>query len=207
MTTEAIAERPKQRALQARISGLRLFVIRLLNYVTNHLVSHIPSFAFRRLWYSKVVGIELGPHAGIHLDCYVWFYGPGQVRRDQVRIGARSRVNRRCTIDLREGVQIGDDVSISAECLILTAAGRVGGGRSVEQSRPVVIEDHAWIGMRAIIMPGVRVGRGAVVAAGSVVTADVAPLSVVFGSPARSVGKRDASETNYVLDEPFPLFE
>jgi acetyltransferase-like isoleucine patch superfamily enzyme len=83
----------------------------------------------------------------------------------------------------------------------------VGGGRSVEESRPVVIEDHVWIGMRAIVMPGVRIGRGAVVAAGSVVTADVAPRAVVFGSPARTVGTRDESEADHILDEPFPLFE
>jgi acetyltransferase-like isoleucine patch superfamily enzyme len=189
-----------------RTSG-RLFAIRVLNYLTNHVVAHIPSFAFRRLWYRRVVGIEFGPHAGIHLDCYVWFYGPRQVRREGVRIGAWSRINRGCTLDLREGLQIGENVSVSAECLILTSAERVGGGRSVAERRPVVIEDHAWVGMRAIIMPGVRIGRGAVVAAGSVVTGDVAPLAVVFGAPARSVGTRDESEANYVLSSPFPLFE
>ncbi len=199
MTDEMMARRPRASA--------RLFAIRVLNYLTNHVVAHIPSFALRRLWYRRIVGIEFGPHAGVHLNCYVWFYGPRQVRREGVRIGAWSRINRSCTLDLREGLRIGDNVSISAECLILTSAGRVGGGRSVAEHRPVVIEDHAWIGMRAIIMPGVRVGRGAVVAAGSVVTGDVPPLAVVFGAPARTVGTRDESETHYVLSDPFPLFE
>lgn len=54
--------------------------------------------------------------------------------------------------------------------------------------RPVVIEDDVWIAMRASIMPGVRIGRGSVVGAGSIVTKDVPPYSLVVGSPARVVG-------------------
>jgi maltose O-acetyltransferase len=207
MTDQGVLALPAVHGAGASAVGLRLFLVRLVNYATNHVVAHVPSFAFRRFWYRRVLGFEFGAHSGIHLNCYVWFYGPGQVRRDGVRIGTNSRINRRCTLDLREGLHIGDNVSISAECLILTASGRVGGGRSVESRRPVVIEDHVWIGMRAIIMPGVRIGRGAVVAAGSVVTSDVPPLAVVFGSPARTVGTRDDAEASYVIHEPLPLFE
>ena len=54
-------------------------------------------------------------------------------------------------------------------------------------SAPVVIEDDAWIGFKAIILKGVRIGRGAIVAAGTVVTKDVAPWSVVAGNPARLI--------------------
>lgn len=207
MTTSVLAAAARTEVLEPRSGGPRLFVVRLLNYVTNHVVAHIPSFTIRRLWYQHVVGIRFGPHSGVHLNCYVWFYGPGQVRRDNVRIGANCRINRRCTLDIRDGLDIGDNVSISAESLVLTTSGRVGGGRSRETRRPIVIEDHVWIGMRAIIMPGVRIGRGAVVAAGAVVTSDVAPLTVVFGSPARTVGTRDEAEGTYRLEDPFPLFE
>ncbi|MEY1662546.1 CatB-related O-acetyltransferase [Isoalcanivorax beigongshangi] len=52
------------------------------------------------------------------------------------------------------------------------------------------IEDGAWIGMRAMLMPGVTIGEGAVVAAQSVVTQDVAPYTIVGGSPARRIGQR-----------------
>lgn len=52
---------------------------------------------------------------------------------------------------------------------------------------PVVIEDDVWIGTKSIILKGVRIGRGAVVAAGSVVTADVEPFTVVGGNPARKL--------------------
>lgn len=186
---------------------LQLFAIRVVNYLTNYVVNRLPSFALRHWWYRHVLGIELGADAGIHLGCRLWFYGPGAVRRQRVRIGARARINRDCTLDLREGLVIGDDTSISAEVFILGAAGRVGGGRSLEESKPVVIDDHAWIGVRAVIMPGVTVGRGAIVGAGAVVTRDVEPLSIVFGNPARPVGSRSEDELAYVIDSPLPLFE
>jgi acetyltransferase-like isoleucine patch superfamily enzyme len=52
---------------------------------------------------------------------------------------------------------------------------------------PVVIEDDVWLGTNAVVLPGVRVGRGAIVAAGAVVTRDVSPFTVVAGVPARPV--------------------
>ena len=62
---------------------------------------------------------------------------------------------------------------------------RLPGQRAV--TAPVVIEDHVWIGFRAIVLKGVTVGRGAVVAAGAIVTKDVPPHSLVVGQPARPV--------------------
>jgi len=186
---------------------MTLLLIRVVNYVTNHVINHVPSYGLRHAWYRRVLGIEIGPGAAIHLGCYLWFYGPGQIRRDGVRIGANSRVNRACTLDVREGLHIGDNVSISAESLILTAAGRVDGSRSREERKPVVIEDRAWIGVRAVIMPGVTVGRGAMVAAGAVVTRDVAPETTVFGNPARPVGDRPEGALDYSLSSALPLFE
>ena len=53
---------------------------------------------------------------------------------------------------------------------------------------PIVIEDDAWIGFNASVMKGVRIGRGAIVAAGAVVTRDVAPFTVVAGIPAAVIG-------------------
>jgi acetyltransferase-like isoleucine patch superfamily enzyme len=56
----------------------------------------------------------------------------------------------------------------------------------------VVIEDHVWIASRATILPGVRIGRGAVVACNSVVTRDVPPMTIVGGVPARVIGTRQS---------------
>jgi maltose O-acetyltransferase len=187
-------------------SGLRLFAIRVLNYATNHVVNRVPSFALRRLWYGRVLGIRLGAGCGVHLGCYVWFYGPNGIRRAGVRIGERTRINRDCTLDLRGGLVIGDDVSISAEAAILTSGG-MANSRSESEAKPVVIEDNVWVGMRALVMPGVTLGRGCVVGAGAVVVRDVPPLAIVFGSPARTVGTRDEADADYTIDSPLPLFE
>ena len=198
---------PEPRLEEGGGSAARLFVVRVLNYLTNHLVCHVPSFALRRWWYARVLGIELGRHAGVHLDCYVWFYGPGQIRRDGVRIGANTRINRECLLDVRGGLEIGENVSISPQVAILTAAHSVRDPGFRVELRRIAIGDNVFVGTRAVILPGVTLGRGSVVAAGAVVTADVAPLSVVAGIPARPVGMRPADAAGYVLDAPFPLFE
>ena len=65
---------------------------------------------------------------------------------------------------------------------------------SPESVRPVIIEDDVWIGTQAKIMPGVKIGRGAIVATGSVVTRDVPPMSVVAGAPARFVRRVNAND-------------
>jgi acetyltransferase-like isoleucine patch superfamily enzyme len=187
--------------------GWRLFVVRVLNFVTNYIIRHIPSFALRRGWYRRVLGIEFGEHAGVHLGCYLWFYGPGQLRRDGVRIGAYSRINRDCCLDVRGPLTIGDNVSVSPEVMILTASHRFDDPEFRVETRAVVIEDHVWIGSRAVILPGVTLGRGSVVAAGAVVSRDVPPLAVVAGVPATVVSSRPEYATHYVLDTPFPLFE
>lgn len=185
----------------------KLFMIRVLQYLTNNVISHVPSFAVRRSWYRRILGAQIGPCAGIHLGCHIWYYGPGQVRRSGFALGAYSRVNRNCTIDVRGPLAIGENVSISPDVTILTASHGVNDPQFRVEVRPVVIEDHAWIGTRAMILPGVTLGRGSVVAAGSVVTRDVPALTIVAGVPAKPVADREAVAATYVLESPFPLFE
>jgi maltose O-acetyltransferase len=187
-------------------ASAKLFAIRAINYLTNHVVAHVPSYTLRHLWYRKVLGLDLAPSAGVHLGCYVWFYGPNDVRRAHVRIGENTHINRDCVLDVRGGLTIGDNVSMSAGVSVVTIA-RLATSQGPAERRPVAIEDNVWIGTRAILMPGVTIGRGAVVGAGAVVVADVPPLTIVFGSPARAVGKRPAEEADYTLDGRFPLFE
>ncbi len=190
-----------------RARELTTLAVRLLNYATNHVVNRVPSFAFRSAWYRKLLGVSLGDHAGIHLGCYVWFFGPGQVRRSGCSIGAGTRINRDCCLDIRGPLHIGNNVSVSPEVAILTGQHRVDAADFALVTRPVVIEDNVWIGMRATILPGATIGHGAVVAAGAVVSGTVAPLTVVAGVPARPIGNRSAEAAGYVLDQPFPLFE
>jgi acetyltransferase-like isoleucine patch superfamily enzyme len=186
---------------------LRLFCIRGLNYLTNHVVAHVPSFTLRRVWYRHALGIDFGPGASVFLGAHVWFFGPRETRRRGVAIGRNSWINRDCTLDVRSGLTIGDNVSISPEVMILGGSHDYNDpGFCYVDAGPVTIEDHVWIGSRAMILPGITVGRGAVVAAGSIVTKNVAPMMVVAGVPAKPVAVRDSGATAYALGGP-PLFE
>ena len=103
----------------AGVLSMRQFVVRALHYLTNYVVAYVPSFTLRHLWYQRVLGIKLGPNAAVHLGNFVWFWGPGESRRFGVCIGRNSRISRDCTLDLRSGLTIGDNVSVSAEVMIL----------------------------------------------------------------------------------------
>ena len=85
---------------------------------------------------------------------------------------------------------IGSRVSMGPRVTVVTSshpnASRIAGVAPVAKG-PVVIEDDVWIGAHAVILPGVRLGRGCVIAAGAVVTKDVEPLTVVGGQPARAI--------------------
>ncbi len=187
--------------------GLRVFLIRAFAYLTNYVVAYVPSFKIRHLWYRRIWGFELGEGVGIHMGTFVWSFGPRQTREDGARIGRNTRINRKCTLDVRSGLTIGNNVSISTEVMILAGSHDINDPQFGQVPGRIVIEDHVWIGARAIVLPNVTVGRGAVIAAGSVVTKDVEPLTIVAGVPAKQIGLRDPRATVYELDGSLPLFE
>ncbi len=86
-------------------------------------------------------------------------------------------------------ITIGNDVRIAAHAVVMThirpSHHLMESGLMAEQRRPVVLEDHSFIGVNAVIMPGVTVGRAAVVASGAVVMGDVEPYTLVMGNPAK----------------------
>lgn len=95
-------------------------------------------------------------------------------------------INLKSTLSCFERVTIGRDAHIGPEVLIRDSDSHsTGEGRT--PTRPITIGDHVLIGTRAIILKGVTIGDGAVVAAGSIVTKDVEPQTLVAGSPARFV--------------------
>jgi acetyltransferase-like isoleucine patch superfamily enzyme len=192
---------------RARLLPLRMRLAQFGNYLTNHWISRIPSYTIRHRWYRSYLGLEMDEGARILLDCYMWHMSPRHARKTGSRMGARSWVNRDCCLDLRGGIEIGADVSISPQVMIITAQHDLNDPRFKYVSGRVVIEDHAWIGSRATIMPGVTIGRGAVVAAGAVVSRDVEPLTVVGGVPARPIAVRDAQAIGYPLGGRLALFE
>ena len=205
MVTSQATDTPQPRQGHTAATAFKVLGIRLLNYATNHVVSHVPSYALRHAWYRHVLGVVLGDDAAINLGCYIWFLGPNQLRRTGLRIGAHSRINRNCCLDARGSLVIGNNVSLSPDVTILTAEHLPDDTDFAVVTRSVTIEDHAWIGTRAMIMPGVTVGRGAIVAAGAVVTNDVPALTIVGGVPAKRIRDRYL-DPQYTLTAR-PLFE
>src|SRR6185369_10201510 len=85
---------------------------------------------------------------------------------------------------------IGNNVSIAGEVRIYTMEHDIDSPDFAEIGAPVVIDDYVVIGTRVTILPGVHIGKGAVIASGAVVTKDVEPYSVVGGIPAKEIKKR-----------------
>lgn len=187
-------------------SRLKRFLTASLVYLTNHVVTHLPSSGLRMAWY-RAIGLSIGPDTAIQLGCRILFFGPGQLRRTGASIGANTIVNRDCVLDFRGPLQIGDNVSISAEALILTTSHRWQEPGFHGDFSAVAIEDHAWIGTRAVILPGTRIGKGAVVSAGSVRSGETPALSIVAGVPGRVIGKRPVEALDYQLVNLNALFE
>jgi maltose O-acetyltransferase len=163
-----------------------------LLFICNHIVSNIPSHIARTAFYRHIMGFEIGKRGCI-------FSGARFDTRGNFRLGKSSTINERCHLDNRGGLTIGENVSISGETCILTADHDPYDPQFGGRNQPVVVEDYVFIGTRALILPGVTIGRGAVVGAGAVVSRNVAPLSVVAGSPAREIGRRDPN-LNYKVD-------
>ena len=154
-----------------------------LLYVCNYVVACFPSARARHVFYKKIMGIRLDE--GAHLMSGIWLDSRGHLS-----IGRNSVVNQRCRLDNRGGIEIGANTSISPEVHIISADHDPDSDTFEGRTRRVVIGSHVWIGTRAIVLPGVTIGDGAVIAAGAVVSKSVCALSVVAGVPAKEIRKR-----------------
>jgi maltose O-acetyltransferase len=101
-------------------------------------------------------------------------------------------------LDGRAGIHIGDNVNIGSQVLIYTMEHDINSPTFGVVAGPVVIGNMVYIGARVTILPEVRIGSGAVVASGAVVTKDVEPWTVVGGVPAKFIKQRP--ELSYRLD-------
>lgn len=156
-----------------------------------HLVGYIPSHNLRSFYY-QIAGLKIGEGSAIHMGTR--FYELGNIE-----IGKDSIIGEGVTLDGRDKIKIGDHVDIASEVMIYNAEHDVHDIYFAAKKEPVIIEDYVFIGPRAIILPGVKIGKGAVVAAGAVVTKDVSDFSIVGGVPAQVISERKAKDFKYKL--------
>ncbi|GAB2783997.1 hypothetical protein GCM10027275_30110 [Rhabdobacter roseus] len=117
-----------------------------------------------------------------------------------ISLGEGSVINKKVLLDGRGGqIQLGKNVDIAQEVNIWTLSHDPHDDYYADKGGDVFIEDYVWIASRATILPRVRLGRGCVIAAGSVVTKDVPPMTIVAGVPARKIGQR-GSQLKYTFN-------
>ncbi len=113
----------------------------------------------------------------------------------EIRVGRNVFINQNCTLYDLGGLDIADDVMIGPNVSIITSGHPLDPSRrrSVTIGKPIAIERNVWIAAGATIIGGLTVGENSVVAAGSVVTKDVPPNTLVGGNPARAIRPIGAS--------------
>ncbi len=140
---------------------------------------------------------------GAQVDRSTVLYGGFEIRSPRkLKIGANSSIGHKATLDARGGLEIGENVNFSSEVMIWTAQHDYRDPQFGTVFKPVKIEDYAWLGPRCIILPGVTVGKGAVVAAGAVVSNDVESYTVVGGVPAQKLTDRPENINYNPADKP-----
>ena len=175
------------------------------------LTGYIPSHTIRLFLYRTLFGINIGKDSSIHWRAE--FNQPAGVQ-----IGHNTVIGNDAFLDGRmkrvwapgenkilgyvkaqdKPLKIGNNVSIAGEVRIYTMEHDIDSPDFAEIGAPVVIDDYVVIGTRVTILPGVHIGRGAVIASGAVVTGDVGEFEVVGGVPAKHIKDR-AKNLHYTL--------
>jgi len=176
----------KFRLLDAVIRRLRLYALRLNKHI-------FFSNRFRMFIYKTIVGIPIGK------DSIIWA-GNRINDASNLKIGSNVIVGPNNVFLIRGGLIVGNNVNLSGFSFYISQEHDVNDPFGHTKLAPIIIDDNAWIATNSTIMPGVTIGKGAVVAAGSVVTKSVPPYSVVAGNPAKEIKKR-SKDIRYLLKD------
>jgi len=159
-----------------------------------HVLSGFPSHLFRKTLY-RLIGLKIGSGTTIHHGLTLYTLG-------KITIGKDTIIGEKNTLDGRGQLTIGNHTDLASEVMIYTSQHKINDPSFAPQYARVIIKDYVFIGPRAIILPGVTVGKGAIIAAGAVVTKDVPDFAVVAGVPAKLIAKRQLVNPTYRLGRP-----
>ena len=169
--------------LLSYIDDLELFFLRIIGWIPLHTI---------RILAYKLDGVKIGRKAHIHMG--IQFFNPSKVQ-----IGEGTIIGQNAFLDGRDKLIIGRHVDIASDVLVYNSEHDINSEDFAPIHAPVEIGDYVFIGPRAIILPGVKIGKGAVIAAGAVVTKDVPEFAIVGGVPAKEIGERKNKDPHYVL--------
>lgn len=169
--------------LYSYLADFGLFVVNCKMMVPSH---HVRRFIMR------LGGAKIGKGSSVHMACRYFSL-------KNLTIGEDTIIGWGCFLDGREKLSIGSHVDIASEVMIYNSEHDVSSEDFKAVNGPVEIGDYVFIGPRAIILPNVKIGKGAVVAAGAVITKDVPGFAVVGGVPAKVIGERKNKNPNYRL--------
>lgn len=167
-------------------------VRRAIQFFTGSLIFNLPFLLSFRIWLYRRL-FSIGENCAFAHD--IQFIIPHSFSRANLEIGNFVEIGPSVIIDYTGGVVIKDHVWVSEEVMIFTHdhivnTKQLKKSQSIKAS-PLVIEEDSWIGARSIILPNVqRIGKGAIIGAGSIVTQDVDNYLIVAGNPVRVIGRR-----------------
>lgn len=166
---------------------IKLQIFYILLAIFNFAYSAIPFWLVRKLLL-KLTGSKIEKDSCIQ-KCKFFTFG-------KLKVGKKSVINSGCYLDCRRGITIGDYVVIAHDTKIYTLGHDYNNSTFITKGSPVIVEDFVIIFSNVLIMPGVKIKKGAVVLPGSVITKDVEEMQVVGGNPARFIKYRDGLHYN-----------
>lgn len=155
----------------------RLALDIFVNGICNSLLIH-PRYRYK---FYRLFGLKIGK-GRIRSGCI--FDG------NNIEIGNGCFINRKCHFDLNGKITVGDNVYLGAEVMVLSSSHELGDSTqraSTNYDLPIEIESGSWIGARVTILQGVKVGKGCVIGAGSLINKDCEPNGLYVGVPAKRI--------------------
>jgi acetyltransferase-like isoleucine patch superfamily enzyme len=162
---------------------IKEFISSLLLYICNYWIAYVPFYAIRHGYYRVCMGFKIGQGSSICMGARFRRYG-------RVTIGCNCAIHENVVFSNLDKIIIKDCVVIGPQCYLHTTDHDVQDPAFSVRMQPIIIENHAFIGLQSTVLKGVTVGENAVVAARSLVTKSVQPSVIVAGVPAKPFGER-----------------